>query len=177
MTFSAVHLLLVGPVDRHHARATSCNMWMIHWGKCDTCLIIDFTLPDIRTVQNVIIIVKAHQPVLLLSYLILLEVRTTFTFIALHLTPYIVSLILHEVRLGDVSITGRIRRIQPLAHTVVLWHIPSLFWCTALDSVSIILLTLCAILRIWLILEMPLQSETVPIGVFWTICKLNLILI
>ena len=123
-------------------------MGVVHRGQCHTRLIIDFTLTDIRTVQHVVVIVESHQPILLLPYLILLEVRTAFALVSLHLAPYITALVLHQVRLSNIRIARRIGRVKALAHTIILRHIPPLLGGTTLDSISIILLALCAILRI-----------------------------
>lgn len=114
----------------------------------DAGFIINFTLTDIRTVKDVVIIVKPHQPILLLSYLVFLEIGATLALVPLHLT----SLILHQVGLSNVRVALRVRRLNTVhsfAHAVVLRHVSSLPLCTIINSIAvIIILTLSAILRI-----------------------------
>lgn len=151
MALSAVNLLRVGSVDRHHARATGCDMRMVHGRQLHARLIVNLTLADIRGVKNVIFIVKPHQPILLLSNLFFLEVCAALAFIPLHLLSHVRPIILHQVRLCDVSVALRIRRAHSLAHAVVLRHISPLFGSTAIHTV-IIVFSLSAILRIRLVL-------------------------
>ena len=60
VAFRAIVLVLVRVVDRHHARTTCCDVWVVHWCQLHARLIVDFTLADIRTVQNVVFIVETH---------------------------------------------------------------------------------------------------------------------
>ena len=104
MALSSVDLFIIRPINRHHTRATGSDVRMVHWSQLHACLVIDLTLTDIRTVKDVVIIVKPHQPILLLSYLVFLEIGATLALVPLHLT----SLILHQVGLSDVRVTLRV---------------------------------------------------------------------
>lgn len=120
---------------------------MVHRCQLHARLVVDFTLTDIRTVKDVIVVVKAHESVLLLTDLLFLEIRAALTLVALHLLAHIATVILHQVRLGDVSVALRVRRRHPFAHGVVLGHVAPLFGSTTIHPV-IIWFPLCAILRI-----------------------------
>jgi len=143
----AVCLLLVGSVDGHHAGATGSDVRVVHWRQLHARLIVNLTLADIRTVQYVVIIVKAHQSVLLLANLLLLEVSAALAFVALHLLAHIAAAVLHQIGLRDVSVALRVRRGHTLAHAVVLRHITPLLRRAAVHPV-VILFSLSAILRI-----------------------------
>ena len=91
MTLRAVGLFVVA-VDRHHARSSGGNVWLVvHRRQLHACLVIDFTLSDVRTIQYVIVIVQSHQTVLLLAYLLLLEIGAALALVAFHLLPQIVD--------------------------------------------------------------------------------------
>ena len=126
-------------------------MRVLHRCQLDAGFIIDFTLTDIRTVKDVVIIVKPHQSILLLSYLVFLEIGAALALIPLHLAP----LILHQVGLSNVCVSLRVRRldaIHSLAHAVVLRHVSSLPLCTIINSIAvIIILSLSAILIIYML--------------------------
>ena len=123
MALGTISLLVVA-VDGHHARpAGSYVRLVIHRRQLHTRLIVDLTLTDIRTVQNVIVIVQSHQASLLLAYLLLLEVSTALAFVAFHLMSQVVDAaarIFHQIRLPDVGVALCVRRRHAFANAVVL---------------------------------------------------------
>jgi hypothetical protein len=91
VTLGAINLLIVA-IDRHHARSSSSNVWLVvHGRQRHARLIVDFTLADIRAVQHVIVIIQSHWAGLLLAYLLLLEIGTALALIALHLMSQVVD--------------------------------------------------------------------------------------
>ena len=61
MTVGAVlHGLCVRSPDGHHATATCSDMRMIHWGQLHARLVVYLTLPNVGTVQDIVVIVKTH---------------------------------------------------------------------------------------------------------------------
>lgn len=113
MTISSVlHSLRIRP-DGHHATAPRRDVRVVHRRQLHSCLIIHLTLPYVRTVKHITLVVEAHQPILLLSYLILLEVCAALTLVAAHLLPY-VPLIWFEVLLRDVCVALSVCGVQTL---------------------------------------------------------------
>ena len=104
MTLRAVCVLRVRTADRHHARASGCDVRMVHGCQLNAGFIVDFTLTDIRTVQYVIIIIKSHQPILLLPYLIFLKIVTALALIPFHFLADIASIIFHDILLCKISV-------------------------------------------------------------------------
>lgn len=100
-------LCFVMTIDRHHARAAGSDLWVVHWSQLHSGLIIHFTLTDIRTVKDVIFVIKPHQSILLLSYLVFREIIAAFAFIALHFCLIVAAAC--SVLLGDISIALRVR--------------------------------------------------------------------
>lgn len=152
-------------------------MWlMVHRSQLNACFIVNFTLADIRTVQNVIFVIQSHKAVLLLTYLLLLEVCTALAFISLHFLSQIIdstASVLHQVRLPNISIALRICRGHSFADAIVLWQITSLFGSTTIHTV-IIILSLSAPLTASIIMKMHRRWA---VQIRHCTCKLNIILL
>ena len=118
MTFTCVSCF-IRTIDRHHARAAGSDVWMLHWSQLHTCLIIDFTLTDIRTVKGVTLVIKPHQSILLLPYLVFLEVGTTLALVTLHFLSDVAATCCILIR--NISIALGISIIQmTFTHAIVL---------------------------------------------------------